>query len=112
MLESYAGKTDEVSKAQYAAITKLYDQLYSLKGGWYDNVEAIDEINSAMLDTIQNIKEIRNAQLEAVTSAQNIMMDYLKAYYDKVKKEESDKHDEIISNIDDEISSCLSDSSF
>ena len=58
LLESFAGKTDKASKAQYKAITDLYESLYKLKQGWNDNTNAVYELQDAVASTKQTIDDL------------------------------------------------------
>lgn len=93
LLESYAGKTDDVSKAQYKAITDLYDNLYKLKQGWYDNVDAVNTLTDAIESTRQSMKETTT---DMYTQMQ-------KAATSQLQKEISALKDQLDENSDDYI---------
>jgi len=103
LLQSYDGKTDKGSAAQYKQITSLYDAIYKLKAAWVLNSDAIDAMNDELDVTVQKIKEIREEEIKTVTDAQDELTDYWKKYYASLKKEEDDRHDNVVSNIDKEI---------
>jgi TP901 family phage tail tape measure protein len=62
LLESYAGKTDKVSKQQYEAITDLYNNLYKLKQGWNDNTDRVYELQDAIESTKQTVEDLVREQ--------------------------------------------------